>query len=301
MADLAVYTTIYPGVEAYLGDWFRSVESQTDREFDLWIGVNGMDVSRAAHLVPGAARLRTTWVAGAAADRPAVTRQEALSRIIDAYDVVVLVDSDDVLHDSRVAAARALVATCDLAGCALRIVDAAGRDLGVTFGLEPEAVAADILPRQNVFGLSNSVYRSSVLRRCLPLPTDTLLIDWFLATRAWLLGARLDFDRSVQMDYRQHGRNTARVLGPFGALQVEQDTRRVAAHFRLVTRAPTEDCLPERLALVRDVAEDVDRFWRRVVQTPRALDSYVVRLNALHLPPRWWSWVAHPALSEMWA
>jgi hypothetical protein len=144
VADLAVYTTIYPGVEAYLGDWFRSVESQTDREFDLWIGINGMDVSRAAHLVPGAARLRTTWVAGEAADLPAVTRQEALSRLVDAYEAVVLVDSDDVLHDSRVAAAREVVGTCDLAGCALRIVDAAGRDLGVTFGLEPEVVAADI-------------------------------------------------------------------------------------------------------------------------------------------------------------
>ena len=37
---LALYTTIYPGVEPYLAEWFRTVDAQTDREFDLWIGLD---------------------------------------------------------------------------------------------------------------------------------------------------------------------------------------------------------------------------------------------------------------------
>ncbi len=39
---LAVYTTIYPGVEPYLPDWCRSLLGQTDQSSDLWI--------RAGHL-----------------------------------------------------------------------------------------------------------------------------------------------------------------------------------------------------------------------------------------------------------
>ena len=37
---LALYTTIYPGVEPYLADWIHSVDAQTDRAFDLWVGLD---------------------------------------------------------------------------------------------------------------------------------------------------------------------------------------------------------------------------------------------------------------------
>ncbi len=37
---LAVYTTIYPGVEGYLADWYRSLRQQTDQDFQLWIGLD---------------------------------------------------------------------------------------------------------------------------------------------------------------------------------------------------------------------------------------------------------------------
>ena len=40
---LAVYTTIYPGVEPYLGDWYRSLCQQTDQEFQLWIGLDHLE------------------------------------------------------------------------------------------------------------------------------------------------------------------------------------------------------------------------------------------------------------------
>ena len=41
---LAVYTTIYSGVEPYLSDWFRSLRQQTDREFELWVGLDGLTI-----------------------------------------------------------------------------------------------------------------------------------------------------------------------------------------------------------------------------------------------------------------
>ena len=31
MPRLALYTTVYPGVERYLADWYASVRRQTDR------------------------------------------------------------------------------------------------------------------------------------------------------------------------------------------------------------------------------------------------------------------------------
>ena len=40
---IALYTTVYPGVERYLGEWWRSVAAQSDQDFDLWIGADGLD------------------------------------------------------------------------------------------------------------------------------------------------------------------------------------------------------------------------------------------------------------------
>ena len=41
---LALYTTIYPGVEKFLFDWYQSVLHQTDQDFQLWIGLDNLDV-----------------------------------------------------------------------------------------------------------------------------------------------------------------------------------------------------------------------------------------------------------------
>ena len=166
--NLALYTTIYPGVESFLRDWYRSVLEQTDQDYQLWIGLDTIGVEAAKDAM--GADPKATWVAAASGDTPAQIRQRALAQIVERHDGVVLVDSDDVLHPSRVASARAALQTSDLAGCALRLVDQQGRDLGMTFGLPPQARPEDVLPRNNVFGLSNSAFRSDLLRRCLPIP-----------------------------------------------------------------------------------------------------------------------------------
>ena len=40
---LALYTTIYPGVERFLSTWYASVFAQTDHDFDLHIGTDRIE------------------------------------------------------------------------------------------------------------------------------------------------------------------------------------------------------------------------------------------------------------------
>jgi hypothetical protein len=281
-----------------LRDWYRSVLEQTDQDYQLWIGLDTIGVGAATEAM--GADPKATWVMAASGDTPAQIRQHALAQIVETCDGVVLVDSDDVLHPSRVASARAALQTGDLAGCALRLIDQGGRNLGLTFGLPPQARPEDVLPRNNVFGLSNSAFRSNLLRRCLPIPAAAVLVDWFLATKAWLYGARLAFDAVVRMNYRQHGANIARVRSPFSRDQVVQDTERVRHHFQILRAAPMGGCMADRLAAVERVAADIEAFHQHVVLQPMQLERYVQALNALKLAPLWWSCVAHPSLSQLW-
>lgn len=298
MPDLAVYTTVYPGVEPYLAAWYRSLSAQTDREFDVWIGIDALAVRDVVEAL--GARPDATWVPAVAGDTHAQVRQRALWQLVDAYDAVVFVDSDDIMHPSRVAAARDALKGADVSGCALRLVDEQGRALGHRLTLPDGMQPADVLPRTNVFGLSNTVYRSTVLRDSLPLPADAVLVDWYLVTRAWLRGASLSFDGRVRMDYRQHGANTARVLPPFRAARVRQDTDRARRHFDVMSRVLSEEDLPARRAELLHTADEVARFQAAVADRPGALMQYVEALNALESPVAWWSSVAHPALRDLW-
>lgn len=274
------------------------MREQTDHDHTLWIGLDILTADAAIDAMGGDPN--ATWVPSAPGETPAQIRQRALERLVETCDGVVLVDSDDILHPSRVASARESLRTSDLAGCALRLVDQGGGAISLAFGLPSHASPGDVLPRNNIFGLSNSTFRSKLLRRCLPIPADVALVDWYLATRAWLLGARLAFDDVVRMDYRQHGANMARVRPPFGPRQIISDCELVRHHFQVVRAMPLEGAMADRLAALERVASDVEAFHRHVVLQPTRLEQYVQALNDLELVPLWWSSVAHPALQKMW-
>lgn len=296
---LALYTTIYPAVLPFLPAWVRSVEAQTDSDFEVWIGVDAL----APEEVEGhpVAALKPHWVMAQPGDTPTGVRQRAIEKLIPGYDAVIFVDSDDVLHPSRVAAARASLKNADVGACALRLVDEAGTHLGAALTLAPDETPDEVLPRTNSFGLSNTVYRTDVLQACLPAPAETVALDWLLVTRAWLRGACLAFDRTPRMDYRQHGQNIASVLPPFTPAKVIYHTAVVQAHFQAMLSHPSANNHPERLVRVQAAAAEVDVFEKTIVQDQTRLKVYCERLTVLAPAPRWWAAVAHPALRAMWS
>ena len=296
--SLAIGTAFYPGVEPFLEAWYQSIQHQTDREVQLWIALDVLDVRAAIDAMGGDPK--ATWVLAQPGDTPAQVRQRLLERIIKACDGVVLVDSDDILHPNRVAAARAALQHSDLVGCALRLVDADGRDSGFTLSLPANTKPEEVLPRHNVYGLSNTAWRTDLMALCLPIPDTVEIVDWFLATKAWLYGAKLSFDAAIGMDYRQHGGNMAQVRAPFSREQVVRDTERVLHHYRLVRAAPPSGAIAVRRMQIDEVARDVERFRTAVLASENLLSQYLDALDALDPAPLWWSSVAHPSLRHYW-
>jgi hypothetical protein len=292
-----MYTTVYPGVEPYLAEWYRSVLAQTDRDFTLWIGLHGVEPGAVTRAV--GQELEARWVPAPASATPAQVRSAAITELLAEHDAVVFVDSDDVLLPSRVEAARAALRSADVSGCALAVMDTSGQDLAVTFGTPDGDDAAELLPRYNVFGLSNTAYRAGILRQCLPAPDDCLLYDWLLATRAWSAGATLVFDATPRMRYRQYAANTAPMLPPFTGQQVLTASGRVLNHYDIMLddgwRFPPAH--QHRLDAERRRVRHFDAAMR---SAPATLRAYVEQLN--QLPPLrvWWWQVAHPQLEYLW-
>ena len=214
---------------------------------------------------------------------PAHVRQTALEAVVEESDAVVFVDSDDILDPSRVAAARDALATSDVVACALRLADATGVELGETFGPLAETDPAAELPTYNVFGLSNSAYRTDVA--CLPAHPGRVRPHRLASRDTGLgFGARMVFDDTPRMVYRQGASRATRVSPPFDAEQVLDATSLVLGHYRLVLDNPP--ALPAAVAASLAAARDrAERFRRAISASPRILSRYIDALNASTAAP----------------
>ena len=305
-AKTAVYTTVHPASAPYLAAFFGSVAAQTDRDFDLWVGLDGL-----GETVLGAALgpLEAHIIHAEPGDTPASLRGRVWEGLVSTYDALVMVDSDDLLYPERVASAKRGLETSDVYGCALDLIAEDGTPLGLTL-TAPETDPAELLPRANVFGLSNTAYRAEVLAQTLPLPREVAVVDWLVATRASLAGARLAFDSAPRMAYRQYPDNTARVLPPFTPQGILTATRYVQEHFRHVLAAPVgPGAAPfeRRAATVQRFAEQVqgnlveDDLVENDLPENDLLTTYTRDLNRRRQPVYlWWEGVAHEELSDLW-
>jgi hypothetical protein len=282
----ALYTTFYPAAKPYLQTWADSVAAQEDQDFDLWIAVDNVSVDDVR--LP---RANIHWLYAEPGDTPASLRQRAFEEIIQGYDGVVFVDSDDILLPSRVRAAKHALPHCDVYGCALNLIDTHGNDLSLTFSTS-RTDWLKLLSRYNVFGLSNTAYRTETLAKCLPFPADTVLLDWLLVSNALQENAALFFDPTPHMLYRQYPSNTAKVLPPYSNDEIRKATGLVLQHYGRLEREKFQVHIEKRQL-------EVQQFSTNIADK-NTLTRYTKALNALKPLFLWWECVAHPELENIW-
>lgn len=321
----ALYTTFYPAANPYLQTWADSVATQTNQDFDLWIAVDNVSIKDVS--LP---RSKINWLHAKGDDTPASLRQAAFEEIIQAYDVVIFVDSDDVLLPERVATAKEALKSYDVYGCALELIDTNGESLGHTF-TSPRADWPVLLSKYNIFGLSNTAYRTETLASCLPFPSDTVMVDWLLITNALANNAQLVFDQTPHMLYRQYPSNTAKVLPPYTDNEIRKATTLVLEHYKKTLNSPDErrggslanveglssttlnnsqlETHPKgkgqtnSVYYLRTLLEahylEVQQFSATTTDSD-VLARYTKALNALKPVFLWWECVAHPELENIW-
>ena len=290
----ALYTTVHPASLPYLEPFFESVAAQTDTNFDFWLGI---DALRPEALGNASVLENAHFVMAEPGDTPSSLRGRAWTQIVALYDAVIFVDSDDVLYPGRVAAAKKQLELDDVGGCALDLIAENGAPLGVTFEAPLEHDWAELLPRCNVFGLSNTAYRCEVLAKTLPLP-EVAVVDWLVVTRAYLAGARLGFDAAPRMAYRQYRSNTAQVTPPFTPEGIARATAHVLKHLQYVVRGQSVNA--EQFGRFSQRLTEVQNFAERV--RGDTLTTYTQKLNARTQPVYlWWACVAHEELAYLWS
>jgi hypothetical protein len=280
----ALYTTIFPAALPYVKAWSDSVIAQSDQEFDLWIALDSVsekDIPRP--------QANTHYFTAHHGQTVAQIREAAFREMIPHYDIMIFTDSDDVLLPERVAAAKQGLQNADVYGCAMQLINTDGKELGLEFNTK-RTDWHDLMLSQNVFGLSNTAYRTSILKYCLDFPKNTVMVDWLMVTKALQARARLYFDITPRMLYRQYENNTARVLSPYTPSQIIKATQLILGHYqRLDVKNPP----------IQKRQLEVELFYRNIADET-LLTRYTKALNALKPVFLWWECVAHEELKDIW-
>lgn len=296
--NTAVCSVLYPAMLPWLSPFLASLRAQTDQHFDLWLGLD--EVSQ-QHVEPQLGKLAVQFMESQQ-ESIATFRGRLLSRVCREYEAIILVDSDDVLLADRVRRAKQALQYADVSGCALQLVDQTGLDLNLTFNYEGAGIWEHDLSRLNVFGFSNSAFRSPVLEQCLPLPGNVVLVDWLVISLVLAHGGRLTFDRDPLMQYRQHPQNTAQVRTPFTPEQVTRAARLVLNHYQFLHETLSKDAGDSRTTFHQNVLRrqlDVQQFVA-AIQDRSTLHHYTDSVNLLQSVYCWWEMIAHPSLESLW-
>jgi rhamnosyltransferase len=145
---------------------------------------------------------------------------------------LLLADQDDVWHPEKIARQVAALAAAEdrlgdrvplLVHGDLEVVDAELRTIHPSFlafmGLkhEPRRPLATLCAQNFVTGCA-AAFNRALLYAALPVPTQAVCHDWWLALVAAATGQLL-FDRAKLTRHRQHGRNAIGALGYWGCLR----------------------------------------------------------------------------------
>lgn len=294
---VAVFSTVYPEGTQFLPDWYHSILGQTDSSFDLWIGCDRISVSDAEKAMGGI--FPATWILKEENESAIHLRERMMQEIVKDYSMVIFVDSDDILMPKRVEAAKKALQSYEFYGSSMTLIDECGANLNRNFHPPENYDVSELMVRTNIYGLSNTAYRTDVLEKCLPFPENCILLDWFIATKALNNSAVPYFDKQVRMLYRQHSLNTARVLPPFSHEQILLSTKRVLDHYTCVLAHIPNLSLKFKEKIILAQAE-VAEFNISILESEELLQLYMNKLNDLATDHIWWSCVANPQLEDLW-
>ncbi len=286
----AVYTTFYPTMLKYADEFLYSLAQQSEQDFDLWISLDGLEPKQIK--LPN--KLKPIYYQNQQAKNPIEIRKLALAEISAKYDAVVLVDSDDILYPNRIKAAKKILEKYDVYACSLDLIAENGKDLGLKFITENQEDWLEFLSNKNVFGFSNTAYRTSILKDIINIPSQTIMMDWLVVLKALVnKNAQLYFDSEIHMAYRQYENNTNKIVSPLSAKNIKQATNLLLKHHLILNDELTW------LEPFRGHFAKV-KLFAKYIEEEANLAKYLKALNNKKEVFYWYEQIAYQELEYLW-
>lgn len=287
-SQTVVVGVIFPGCEEYLDAYVRSLEMQSDREFDLCL-VNDGAPGELRELFPATA----FWIDIDKQLTPAEIRLLLIRKARqEGYKNLIFTDTDDFFSENRVAESKRHLKSFDFVFNEISLVDQKGVLIGDKFldslNITHELTDSAALANENFIGLSNSALNLKGVEDFY-IPKELIAVDWWLYSVLLLEGKRGRFIPEAITFYRQHSRNQVGIGQKLNPAKLRFGLQVIQRHFT---------ALAEYAALkkMKDVAELSETKLEQVQELSRRLEDadfcrhYIEKVNAHHeLFRGWWS------------
>lgn len=143
---------------------------------------------------------------------PACMRQQALEyAIANDYDNFIFADCDDVCLPDRISLTINNLENNDIVFNDMYVIDANSNIISNSYytgRLTKKNICFTDFMEKNYIGLSNVGIRTDYLKYCLPIYSEIIAVDWWIASNVLLNTNRIGFIEMPLTAYRQHDCNT---------------------------------------------------------------------------------------------
>jgi len=207
--NTAILSVVYPGVEPYLSDFFRSLSKQTDKNFDLFLINDGLlDIGRFLEEFDFPIKVLNQE------GHPAALRKAGIQWIVsEGAKSIIFGDADDYFSDNRIEISKNKMVDFDVVCNEILLTGQKFPQpvpmLGEIFKDKMEITPKDI-KNGNCLGLSNTSIKTDKISELVSeIPDDIIAFDWTFFALCLRSSAKAIFTNNAQTYYRQHGDNVA--------------------------------------------------------------------------------------------
>ena len=211
MEKIAVFSVVYPEVEKYFSDFFKSLEIQTFSNFELVLfndGFKNLDkyISNSP-IKKTVISCHNTW---------SNIRIQGIKWLYNNdFDYVVFADADDYSSSNRIQIVTDLLSRYDLV-CNDFHIFRDGENTSIPFLSkrlkEGDSVTAKSIFDKNILGSNVGARMDAIISVLEYIPADVIAFDWLLFSLSLLQGANCIFTDKTHCYYRQHPNNVASLL-----------------------------------------------------------------------------------------
>ncbi len=193
---------------AYLYDFFNSLQKQTNKNFDVVVVNDGYEYLEQFKREFGSLNI----IELQHTDTPAKNREYGINYVKDNnYDILIFGDSDDYFDTNRIQLSLDILKDYDIVVNDLTLFnDKKGiyHQKYISKRIKDSTeITLDFIKDKNIFGLSNTAVNVSILDN-VHFDKDLIAVDWYLYTTLLLRNKTAIFTNKTITYYRQYANNT---------------------------------------------------------------------------------------------
>lgn len=283
---LVVVGTVYPGIENYLDDYFKTLVNQSWRKFDILLANDGLR-NFEMPLPVNELGCQVFEVN----ESISANRRSLIKRAIKlGYEKIVFTDCDDSFEANRLEVVERLLDKVEIVVNDLDVTDESGTNIERRY-FSPRFNNGAKIDEQsirtgNIMGLSNTAARTEVFTNSPALiGGDSIAYDWYLWASVFHAGYRAGFTSDTATRYRVYANNTAGMPQVLTENDVCKGVEVKSQHYKLMSAISPE---------YSRICVDFEELATRLADHDWRVD-FTTRLNQNGVDhPMWWENIRKP-------